>query len=266
MTTTSPAKSGSVSISFSTDEYKMKMQQKFNDGLLFTKEVPQKSTPQMLMDELQDVFDSISGFILNSMETRECKMKILGSDRGYWFKRWGMKNSDCPTPHKKGFPTKGAANSAIKHMIKTARGKKIAQRSYKCNCDKWHLTSQPYDQSAKSDRESIYRDYAGKDNYRNIIKHIEHLYRKSYPDSDVFQKFSIDSLSYKGHKIVFTASFVGDKEFMFTVVSEDSYNGWSIAKFNWEDNFESLEQAEFELFDYMKSIPRYRARFNSLNK
>lgn len=53
--------------------------------------------------------------------------------------------NDCPTPNKKAYTSRRAAEYSLHKAWRKPyqRGWKLPVRTYKCRCQKWHMTAQP---------------------------------------------------------------------------------------------------------------------------
>lgn len=54
-----------------------------------------------------------------------------------------MKAGNCPSGAKLAFASSREANRVLMKTWREGRRKKLPTRSYRCQCGKWHLTSQP---------------------------------------------------------------------------------------------------------------------------
>lgn len=52
-------------------------------------------------------------------------------------------NHTCPTPDKKRFRTRRAAEKEMHRAWREGRRKRLPVRVYRCPCDLWHMTSTP---------------------------------------------------------------------------------------------------------------------------
>ena len=54
------------------------------------------------------------------------------------------KNTPCPHPSKRAYPSYRHADAALGKNLRNGRGGRLAMRVYLCACGAWHLTSKPY--------------------------------------------------------------------------------------------------------------------------